>query len=147
MICAAQEQAFEGQSFMQRNIYILASLLILLSFSYIVFDNKEAGVFISKLDNITRIKVISVKEENLFEIDEEKKISYFLSTFKPSQNNPSKKAENFEINGYILFMEDSITKFKIAIDYNYGYSCKIKNTDYLEQFTYATHRYLLDIKE
>lgn len=131
---------------MNKNFYIVIFVFLVLTISYIVFNKKNTGLFISKLDNITKVKITSVKGENLLEIDDKKDIKYFLSTFKPSQSNPAKEVGNFKINGYILFMEEDIIKFKIAVDYNYGYSCKINDKDYFQQFTYATHRYLMDIR-
>lgn len=131
---------------MRGYIYLGASIFLLVILGYLIYNKKRPGIYISQLSNITSIKIKSINGDSLFEINDEKNIKYFLSTFIPSQKNIPKGNENFKLSGYIIFMEANEVKFKIDIDYNYGYSCKIKDTDYLEQFTYATHRYLMDIR-
>src|SRR5690606_34781579 len=104
---------------MNKNFYIVIFVFLVLTIGYIVFNKKNAGLFISKLDNITKVKITSVKGENLLEIDDKKDIKYFLSTFKPSQPNPDRKVGIFKINIYILFTEEDIIKFKLSVYYNY----------------------------
>lgn len=117
---------------MRGYIYLGVSIFLLVILGYLIYNKKRPGIYISQLSNITSIKIKSINGDSLFEINDEKNI--------PKGN------ENFKLSGYIIFMEANEVKFKIDIDYNYGYSCKIKDTYYLEQFTYATHRYLMDIR-
>ena len=126
-------------------IYLTFALLFLITAYFLLFPSNKPSKYISELNNITSIHIISKSGDTLAEFDNEDNIKYFLSTFKPSQTNPPKEIENFEIDNYILFMEEEKVKFKIAVDYSYGYSCQIKNVEYIAQFTYATHRYLMDI--
>ena len=126
--------------------YLTFALFLLITAYFLFLPCNKPSKYISKLNNISSIHIISKSGDTLAEIDNEDSIKYFLSTFKPSQTNPPKEIENFEIDNYILFMEEDKVKFKIAVNYNYGYSCQIKNVEYIEQFTYATHQYLMDIR-
>ena len=71
--------------------------------------------------------------------------------YKEVLDHKLKQVNKNDIITVVYYEKDEYLKVtgmvsKIDIDYNYGYSCKIKDTDYLEQFTYATHRYLMDIR-
>ena len=113
--------------------------------------NKEPVNTIVNLKGVTEIQIVSFDpkydKEIRLKLQKEEEINVFLSTFTPSINNNKttiiKKAQ-FVKDGEIRVFANRDTIITIDLDFDKGYRVRINGTDYYEQFTYRTGRFIAE---